>query len=581
MSKLRSILMAALLLSMGGAGLAAPSPAVAAAPAAQSRFACDGVDAEDKGWVLPIYVHQPGQDAWEADSAALLNTIWETDQTVDSSAERFGVSRRIRFVQDGDCRPVVAKLPFTKGRNRAEMGKAMAENLASQPALVRTLWQTNRVKPLYLVRDNEITDSCTGGGANAGLSTGNVILPRWCWSEAGLTHELIHSFGLSHCDGGGVNGNDPVCRNMGTRKECTSDPASNYHLDSCRIDDFRYFEPTPVRQPELERIRNVAFSPYLIQDQPSPVWRFRIRVVDGGRCLDGSAAQVVQRACTDGSAQTWQRGIDDDGYLTIRNAATGHCLTMADTVVTGPCAKKDKAQQWLPDAGQDRTNFTSRAGGKPAVKDNRDGGAVVRDGKGEFVAELLGGLASSPTRPSTPAPTATSQSTTRPTASPTTRPTAGPTARPTATPTSVPEPAVTSGPVESLDPAPAEAPVRGRNVRFRTTYGTCLTSSGTRVRLGACGARWNVVTVGEHVQVRRQNRCMALGKVSGGKRPVVLVRCSGAARGQRWLLEKAGGSITLKSATTKATRLIASSAKPAGVYAKAAYQKDSVKFTIR
>ncbi|MGV9596305.1 hypothetical protein ACWDR1_06515 [Streptosporangium sandarakinum] len=111
----------------------------------------------------------------------------------------------------------MAKPPFTKGRNRAEMGRAMAENLASQPALVRTLWQTNRVKPLYLVRDNEITDSCTGGGANAGLSTGNVILPRWCWSEAGLTHELIHSFGLSHCDGGGVNGNDPVCRNMGTR----------------------------------------------------------------------------------------------------------------------------------------------------------------------------------------------------------------------------------------------------------------------------------------------------------------------------------------------------------------------------
>ncbi|MEV4186191.1 ricin-type beta-trefoil lectin domain protein [Streptosporangium canum] len=566
-----------LLLSMCGAVLAVPSPAVAAAPAAQSGFACDEVDAKDKGWVLPIYVHQPGQDAWEADSAALLNTLWETDQTVDSSAERFGVSRRLRVVQDGDCRPVVAKLPFTKGRNRAEMGKAMAENLASQPALVRTLWQTNRVKPLYFVRDNEITDSCTGGGANAGLSTGNVILPRWCWSEAGLTHELIHSFGLSHCDGGGVNGNDPVCRNMGTRKECTSDLAANYHLDSCRIDDFRYFEPTPVRQPELEKIRNVAFSPYLIQDQPSPVWQFRIKVVDGGRCLDASAAQVVQRACTDSSAQTWQRGIDDDGYLTIRNAANGRCLTMADTVATGPCAKQDKSQQWLPQAGQDRTNFAGRAGGKLSVKDNRDGGAVVRDGKGEFVAELLGGLASSPTQPSTPAPTATSQPTTRPT----TRPTAQPTTRPTATPTSAPEPAVTPDPIGSLDPDPAKTPAQGRKVQFKSAYGTCLTASGTRVRLGACGTAWNVVTVGKHVQVRHQNRCMALGKVSGGKRSVVLTKCGTAAKGQRWLLEKAGGSITLKSATTKATRLVAVTAKPASVYAKAAYQKNSVKFIIR
>ncbi|MEV4378910.1 ricin-type beta-trefoil lectin domain protein [Streptosporangium sp. NPDC049644] len=552
-------------LMMGGAALAAPSPAVAAAPAAQSRFACDEVDAKDKGWVLPIYVHQPGQDSWEDDGAALLNTIWETDQTVDSSAERFGVSRRLRFVQDGDCRPVVAKLPFTKGRNRAEMGKAMAENLASQPALVRTLWQTNRVKPLYFVRDNEITGSCTGGGANAGLSTGNVILPRWCWSEAGLTHELIHSFGLSHCDGGGVNGNDPVCRNMGTRKECTSDLAANYHLDSCRIDDFRYFEPTPVRQPELEKLRNVAFSPYLIQDQPSPVWRFRIKVVDGGRCLDASAAQVVQRACTDGSAQTWQRSIDDDGYLTIRNAANGRCLTMADTVVTGPCAKKDRSQQWLPQAGQDRTNFTARSGGQLSVKDNRDGGAVVRDGKGEFVAEPLDGLASSPTRPSTPAPTATSQ----------------PTAGPTASPTSAPEPAGTPGPVESPAPDPAETPAQGRNVQFKSTYGTCLTASGTRVRLGACGTRWNVATVGKHVRIRHQNRCMALGKVSGGKRSVVLVKCAEAGKGQHWLLEKAGGSITLKAATTKATRLIALTAKPAGVYAKAAYQKNSIKFIIR
>ncbi|MFI6457360.1 ricin-type beta-trefoil lectin domain protein [Streptosporangium amethystogenes] len=568
---MRSALVLPLLVSlvMGGAVLAAPSPAVAAAPAAQSRFACDEVDAKDKGWVLPIYVHQPGQDAWEDDGAALLNTIWETDQTVDSSAERFGVSRRLRFAQDGDCRPVVAKLPFTKGRNRAEMGKAMAENLASQPALVRTLWETNRVKPLYFVRDNEITDSCTGGGANAGLSTGNVILPRWCWSEAGLTHELIHSFGLSHCDGGGVNGNDPVCRNMGTRKECTSDPASNYHLDSCRIDDFRYFEPTPVRQPALEKIRNVAFSPYLIQDQPSPVWRFRIKVVDGGRCLDASAAQVVQRTCTDGSAQTWQRGIDDDGYLTIRNAANGRCLTMADTVVTGPCAKKDKSQQWLPEAGQDRTNFTARAGGKLSIKDNRDGGAVVRDGKGEFVAELLGGLASSPTQPGTPAPTATSQPTTKPTA------------RPTATPTSAPEPAATPAPVESLTPDPAETPAQGRKVRFKSAYGTCLTASGTRVRLGACGTTWNVVTVGKHVQIRQQNRCMALGKVSGGKRSVVLVKCGTASKAQRWLLEKAGGSVTLKAATTKATRLVAVTAKPAGVYAKAAYQKNSIKFIIR
>ncbi|MEZ7128821.1 ricin-type beta-trefoil lectin domain protein [Nonomuraea sp. AD125B] len=566
---MRSIFMTLLLPSMAAAALVVPPPAVAEtaeAPASKSPFACDGADAADKGWVLPIYVHQPGQDAWAADSAALLNTLWETDQTVDSSAERFGISRRLRVVQDAGCRPVVAKLPFTKGRNRAEMGKAMEENLDAQPAQVRTLWKAGRVKPLYFVRDNDITDSCTGGGANAGMSGGNVILPRWCWSEAGLTHELIHSFGLSHCDGGGVNGNDPVCRDMGTRKECTSDLAANYHLDSCRIDEFRYFEPTPVKQPALEKIRNVAFSPYLVQDQPSPVWQFRVKAVDGGRCLDGSAAQVVQRTCTNGAAQTWQRAIDGDGYLTIRNAATGRCLAMADTVVTAACVKKDKSQQWLPQAGQDKTNFANRAGGKKlSIKDNRDGGAVVADGKGEFVAELLDGLDPAPARPGTPAPTATPKPT--PTSSSTSRPTAAPTAGPTTDPT--------AGPTSEPDVA---APGK---VRFRSSYGTCLTVSGTRVRLGSCGATWDVVNVGKHVQLRRQNRCLALGRVSGGKRAVVMTECSGAAKGQRWLLERTRGSVTLKSATTRATRIVAGAGRSAAVYAKAAYPKNSVKFLLK
>lgn len=241
-----------------------------AVAASRSQFACDAEDSPDKGWVLPIYVYQPEQDKYDADLGALLNAIWETDQTFDASAQRFEISRRIRFLQDGDCRPVVAKLPFVKGRNRAEMSKALGENLAAQPALVRKLWPTNRVKPLFSVRDNDITNSCTGGGADAGLSNGGAILPRWCWGEAGLTHELLHTFGLSHCNNDPKNGDDPLCRNSGSKPECKSDAASNYHLDSCRIDDFRYFEPTPVRQPPLAKNWNVAFSPYLIPGPAEP-----------------------------------------------------------------------------------------------------------------------------------------------------------------------------------------------------------------------------------------------------------------------------------------------------------------------
>ncbi|MEV4583148.1 ricin-type beta-trefoil lectin domain protein [Nonomuraea jabiensis] len=556
MNRIRLLLPLSLLLSMVAGVLTVPWSASAEA-ASKSQFACDTTDAPDKGWVLPIYVHQPGQDKYDADLGALLNAIWETDQTFDASAQRFEISRRIRFLQDGDCRPVVAKLPFVKGRNRAEMSKALGENLAAQPALVRKLWPTNRVKPLFFVRDNDITNSCTGGGADAGLSNGGAILPRWCWGEAGLTHELLHTFGLSHCNDDPKNGNDPLCRNSGSKPECKSDAASNYHLDSCRIDEFRYFEPTPVKQPPLAKNRNVAFSPYLIQDQPSPVWNLRLKAVDNGKCLDDSGQQVVQRSCADTKNQTWQRSIDADGYLTIRNAGTGECLKMADTVTTEKCVAKERSQQWLPQAEQERTSFVSRAGGRLSVKDKSDGALAVRDAGGTVVAELLGGT----TAASAPAK--------------------NPEATTTPTPTRTPEPS--TAPTMAPEPLPSAGP-QARTVGFKSSYGTCLTATRTQASLKACPTKWRVVPVARGaVQLRYGSGCLALGPARQGKRAVVLTACRGTAKGQRWLLEsQQDGTATVKSATTKATRLVGLPAgKSARVYAKAAYTKNALRFVIR
>lgn len=556
MNRIRLLLPMSLLLSMVAGVLAVPLSTSAVA-ASRSQFACDAADSPDKGWVLPIYVHQPEQDKYDADLGAVLNAIWETDQTFDASAQRFGISRRIRFLQDGDCRPVVAKLPFEKGRNRAEMSKALGENLAAQPALVSKLWPTNRVKPLFFVRDNDITNSCTGGGADAGLSNGGAILPRWCWGEAGLTHELLHTFGLSHCNNDPKNGNDPLCRNSGSKPECKSDAASNYHLDSCRIDDFRYFEPTPVRQPPLAKNWNVAFSPYLIQDQPSPVWNLRLKAVDNGKCLDDSGQQVVQRSCADAKNQTWQRSIDADGYLTIRNAGTGECLKMADTVTTEKCVAKERSQQWLPQAEQERTSFVSRAGGRLSVKDKNDGAPAVRDAGGTVVAELLGGT----TAASTPAKTPEATTTPTPTRTP----------EPSAAPTTVPEPLPSAGP-------------QARTASFKSSYGTCLTATRTQASLGACRTKWRVVPVARGaVQLRYNSRCLALGAARLGKRAVVLTACRGTAKGQRWLLEtQQDGTATVKSASTRATRLVGLAVgKSALVYAKAAYTKNALKFAIR
>ncbi|GAA4530336.1 RICIN domain-containing protein [Nonomuraea ferruginea] len=542
----------------------------AAPKAATPGFACDTTDAAGKGWVLPVYAHQPGQSQYATELASVERTLWETDQTFDASARRFGGSLRIRYVQDGDCRPIVAQIPFVKGRNRAELGTAFSENLDGQPARVRELVATKRVKLMFFVRDNEITNSCTGGGADAGLSTGGVILPRWCWSEAGFTHEMIHGFGLGHCNVDGTsegNGDDPVCRNMGSRPECTADTASNYHLDSCRTDKFRYFEPTRASQPAGEPLaenRNVAFSPYLIKDQPTPAADFRMRVVESGLCLDGGAQQVTQAECSNSDKQVWRRSIDTQGYLTIRNAGTDRCLQLtakdkdAVPVITAPCVAKQKSQQWIPDADQDKTNFFNRSGGKSGakltvqgVKDGA-GAKVVRGGGTPMVAEYLrtgSSPAPAPTKTAAPAPTAT--------------PTKSATANPT------PHPTRTSLPVS-------------RNIRIESASGRCLTSFRTNVRLGSCrAANWRLVpTTGEAVQIRSQGRCLTLGSARRGLRSVVLTRCGKTSTRQQWVVEtQQNGTVTLKIAATRATRLVG--AGHTRVHAKTAHPSRSLTFTIR
>ncbi|MDA0638212.1 ricin-type beta-trefoil lectin domain protein [Nonomuraea sp. MCN248] len=577
MSKNRLTLALSLIATVAATVLAGTAPAasatVQAAPkAATPAFACDATDTKEKGWVLPVYVHQPGQNQFATELESVERTLWETDQTFDASAHRFGGSLRIRYVQDAGCRPIVAQIPFVKGRNRAELGKAFQENLAAQPARVRELAATNRVKLMFFVRDNEITGSCTGGGADAGLSNGGVILPRWCWSEAGFTHEMIHGFGLGHCNVDGTsegNGDDPVCRNMGSRPECTGDTASNYHLDSCRTDKFRYFEPTKASQPAgepLAKNRNVAFSPYLITDRPTPAADFRMRVVESRLCLDGSAQEVTQAECSNDGEQTWRRSIDSQGYLTIRNVGTGRCLQLtakdkeAVPVITAPCVAKQKSQQWIPDADQDRTNFLNRSGGKSGakltvqgVKDGA-GAKVVRGGGTTMVAEYLGtgGSSPAPTKTAAPVPTTT------------------PTPRPT----------------DSGEPAPTRTslPV-SRNIRLESASGRCLTSSRTSVRLGSCrAANWRMIPVaGQAVQIRSRGRCLTLGTLGParmGKRSVVLAGCGRTSVRQQWVVEpRQNGIITLKSAATRATRLVGEG--HTRVYAMTAYPSRSLTFTIR
>lgn len=376
------------------------------------QFACDNKDSDGEGWVLPVYVHLPGDDKYDAEVDDVRRAVWQTDQTFDMSAHRFGVSRRLRVAQDDQCVPLVANLAVDKGSDLHKMWKAFGDSIHSQPASVRKIVDTKRTKMLFFAREDAITGECYAtmfGNQNTRQHGTGVSLPRWCWGEAGLTHEILHTFSLSHCnqEGPGLNGSDPVCRGYGTRPECTSDAARHYHLDSCRTDDFRYFEPTKESQPNSKPLpdnQNLGVdNPYLIEDQPSPALDFRLRAEKSeGQCVDGGDRKVVVHTCSDSKTQLWRRSIDRDGYLTLRNLGTNQCMTMATEpeakgtpVETAPCKAGEQSQQWLPSEDATHTNFRNRTGGNKdaplSVPDDSDDGTPVTRGNGKLVAEYVGG----------------------------------------------------------------------------------------------------------------------------------------------------------------------------------------------
>lgn len=511
---------------------ARPVAAAGSVPSSPARFACDRKDTAKKGWVLAVHVRLPGKKIPAGDVGTIRRALWETDQTFDASARRFGESRRIRFIPDAGCRPMVASMTFPEGRNRAEIGGEFVRNHSGRlPAAVRKAIAQNRVKLLLFVADDAITTSCTGGGADAGLSNGGAILPRWCWGEAGLTHEFGHSFGLSHCgqNGKGKNGNDPLCRNLGTRPECVRDAASNYLLDSCRTDEFRYFEPKPLKgRKKLPRNRNVAFSPYLISGKPTATVHMRLQVAKTKQCLDGGRTAVILLPCRSVAAQTWQRRIDKAGYVTLRNLGTGKCLQMATKpnarvapVVSAACAPGKKAQQWVPSNG---TNFANRTGGMKnatlAVQngETRAGTLVVRGGGTELVQDF----------------------------------------------------AVRKG--------SAARPALRRTVLRSVPYGKCLTVKGGKVVLGACSARWQrVPTARLGVGLLLDGKCLTLGATGNGVRSLEMRACDGGNRNQLWMFRTASdGSVTIENASLVAVRGEASQSDQVVVYAGNPAKKTAV-----
>ncbi|MEV6400850.1 RICIN domain-containing protein [Streptomyces sp. NPDC051907] len=369
-----------------------PSPAATSTP----PVACDQQDNGGKGWYQPIYVHREG--AGSADAVkSIRHIMWSTDQIFEASAKRFGQgdSRRLRFVQDKDCQIEVmsvaveglpSKPSFVQTRMKAEKAVQAEMRKASAEAKKRF----KRTRPVYFYDTSPrgcgvaTTPSKT---SRSGLFKGRAAVSWNCATVPAVSHEMVHQFGVNHCDNKKDQGGDPICRGRDRTPRC-GDLMANIVLD-CAKDEFSYFNPRPEAGSQLAKWpkENVANSPYLIKNQPAPALEMRLAGQRGGLCLTaGKEAKVVQQDCATGDEQVWSRSIDKEGYLTLTQKSTGKCLTVPQgkggaAAELADCKPGDERQQWWMPSGRgnqaDVYKLVSSATRKAAGVDGGSEGASL------------------------------------------------------------------------------------------------------------------------------------------------------------------------------------------------------------
>ncbi|MGW6913373.1 hypothetical protein ACWGB8_06065 [Kitasatospora sp. NPDC054939] len=357
-----------------------PVRAAAGGAPATPPIACDTADAAGKGWYQAVHVHRAGSRPRDGAVEAIRTTLWNTDQVFEASAQRFGQgdSRRPRFAQEAGCQAQVLTVAVDGADNRYKVGQVRTKAKASAEALLKEAGGADRARVgrtrfIYFVDTGQATGcgvaSAPAAKRRADLHTGWIAVNWNCLGEAALTHEMIHNFGVSHCDNDRSQGNDPICRGYDTSPRC-DDIMGRVVLD-CARDDFACFTPRPAAGSRLARHpeENVANSPYLIKDQPSGPLDAALVGRAGGQCLTAGAdgTSVVQQPCAPGDAQLWRRTGGASGYLTLRQLGTGKGLTMPAEggPVLAECRPGDEHQEWwMPSArGADRVygNLRSRA----------------------------------------------------------------------------------------------------------------------------------------------------------------------------------------------------------------------------
>ncbi|MFC9331760.1 RICIN domain-containing protein [Kitasatospora sp. NPDC057015] len=477
--------------AVGLPGWAEEQPAAAGSAPTAPPIACDTTDAADKGWYQAVYVHRAGTRPRADATDAIRTTLWNADQVFEASAQRFGQgdSRRPRFAQEAGCQARVLTVEIEGGDGPYKVGQVRTKAQPLAEAQLKAAGgadrdRVGRTRFIYFVDTGRATGcgvaSTPAPGRRADLHTGWIAVNWNCLGEAALTHEMIHNFGVTHCDNDHGQGNDPICRGYDKSPRC--DGIMGAVVLDCAKDEFAYFSPRPAAGSRLARHpkENVADSPYLIKDQPAGPVDAALVGRAAGQCLTagGDGTSVVQQPCAPGDAQVWRRSIGPDGYLTLRQLGSGKCLSMPaeGAPALADCKPGDAHQEWwMPSArGADRVYANLRSRATKAVLKLRG------DGKGKNAPAERANAGSGPAAQFRVIPVAAPAASASPGASGATATGSAPSGQPLPAPTSpraagdapgrtaVPPSAVPSSDLPSTGATP-DTPVAGSTVLPETT----------------------------------------------------------------------------------------------------------------
>jgi hypothetical protein len=237
---------------------------------------CSGTG-RDGNRVQVLFVHE-GASRLSAVAPILRNEVADVDDVFALSARQTGGERRVRWVRDGDCAPVIKDVTVPRGALGSDFFGTIAalRKLGYDAANRKYLMfaDANRLCGIGTVYD----DASPTGNANDGSYASYARVDSNCWSTSHsvAAHELIHTLGgvqaraphatrYGHC----YDESDLMCYDdgSGTALRTVCGPAQEQLLD-CRHDD--YFSTAPPAGSYLAKSWNTARSSFLDVLPPTP-----------------------------------------------------------------------------------------------------------------------------------------------------------------------------------------------------------------------------------------------------------------------------------------------------------------------